>query len=278
MNNIIISAFADESSSTIEGQIDALKRNNLNGMEIRNIESKSVTELTISEAKEISDKLSDNGLKVLSIGSPIGKISINDEFEPHLDVFKHTLELAQTFNCKYIRLFSFFIPKDADHKPYLDEVLKRMNAFCEASKGTGITLCHENEKGIYGDTAAHCLELYKALPGIRAIFDPANFIQCGQNTLEAWDMLHTYIEYMHIKDALPDRRVVPCGEGEGHIPEIIPKYLAQGGQMFTIEPHLKTFAGLDKLENGEKSKVGSYTYNSSEEAFDSAVTFFRKYI
>ena len=35
--------------------------------------------------------------------------------------------------------------------------------------------CHENEKGIYGDTAERCLDVLEACEGkLRAVFDPAD--------------------------------------------------------------------------------------------------------
>ena len=105
-----------------------------------------------------------------------------------------------------------------------------------------------------------------------AVFDPANFVQCGQDTLQAWELLSPYVEYMHIKDALPGGKVVPPGQGAGNVPAIVAKYAAQGGQMLTLEPHLTAFVGLKSLENeGEESVVGHMKFDSSEAAFDYAV-------
>ncbi|HAA24848.1 MAG TPA: xylose isomerase, partial [Ruminiclostridium sp.] len=44
----------------------------------------------------------------------------------------------------------------------------------------GIILAHENEKGIYGDTPERCVDIIKSMncDYVRAVFDPANFIQC----------------------------------------------------------------------------------------------------
>lgn len=150
----------------------------------------------------------------------------------------------------------------------------------EMAKSCGVTLCHENEKGIYGDVPERCFEIHKALPEIKGVFDPANFIQCGVDTLKAWDILSPYIKYMHIKDALSDGRVVPAGCGVGSVEEIAKKFIAMGGSDFTIEPHLTVFKGLSGLEReGEKSKVGeAYTYPDSNSAFDAACSAFKKLI
>jgi len=268
----MLSAFADEAGQTLEAQIAAMKRNGVEGLEIRGVNGKNVTALTLNEAKEIKRQLNDNGLSVWSIGSPIGKIDIEDAFAPHMDLYKHTLELADVLEAKAFRLFSFFMPKDKDPELYQNEVIDRLSAFVEEAKGTGLMICHENEKGIYGDIASRCLTVYQKVEGLGAIFDPANFIQCKQDTMEAWKMLHGYVRYMHIKDCLSDGFVVPAGKGIGNLEKILPMYFAQGGKTLTLEPHLTVFDGLKGLEReGERSRVLGFSYPSSDTAFDAAV-------
>ena len=272
MADFIINAFADESSSELLGQIEAMKRNGLQGIEIRNVNGKSIHSHTLEDIKEFGKVIEDNGFNVWSIGSALGKIKITDDFAPHLDEFKRTIEMAHILKADYIRLFSFYMPKDEDPAPYRDEVFERMSKFLEASKGSGVTLCHENEKGIYGDIAPRCLEIHKALPELGCIFDPANYIQCEQDTLEAWDLLGDRVTYMHIKDALKDGRVVPAGKGDGNLPILLKKYIENGGKGVTVEPHLSVFDGLASLEReGEKTLIGEYQFPSKEAAFDAAV-------
>ena len=157
--------------------------------------------------------------------------------------------------------------------------MERLSRFYEASEGSNISLCHENEKGIYGDIAVRCLEIHKQLPQLYAVFDPANFIQCGQNTLEAWDLLSPYVKYMHIKDARSDGTVVPAGKGIGNIPGLLEKFKAQGGEVLTLEPHLRVFRGLNQLEQGnERSVMDESIYPSQRAAFDAAVSALKNII
>jgi sugar phosphate isomerase/epimerase len=271
------SAFADESSNSFSGQIDALKRNNLSYLEIRNLDGKNVTELTVCEARELARIMDDQGLRVWSIGSPIGKIGIDDDFAAHMDLYRHTLDLAGEFGAANIRLFSFFIPKEKQPENYRSLVLERMEQFALTAKEYHVTACHENEKGIYGDIAKRCLEIHEAVPDLKAVFDPANFVQCGQDTLEAWKMLHPYIHYMHIKDALPNGSVVPPGMGSGNVAELINNYKAQSGQILSLEPHLYDFVGLKNLEQeGEESIVGDMSFATAEDAFDYAANTLKK--
>ena len=274
-----LAAFADEADGSLIGQINAMQDNDIPLLEIRGVDGINVSDLSVAQAKEIRKKLEDAEKAVWSIGSPLGKIDITDEFAPHLDKFCHTLEIADILGAKHIRLFSFYHQNVPFSDTLKDTVLERLAQFLEKAKNSDILLCHENEKGIYGDTAERCAELHKALPALKAVFDPANFIQCGQEILSGWDLLEPYIEYLHIKDAMPDGCVVPAGCGIGYIPELLKRYEAIGGCTLTLEPHLTVFDGFSQLEQpGDTTKINNYRYSSGKEAFRAAVVALRNLI
>lgn len=277
MADIKIYAFADEASSIIDEQIAALKRNGLQGLEIRGVDGTNISDITIEKAKEVKAKLDAAGLVTWSIGSPVGKIKINEDFEPHIEKYKHTLEIANVLGAQNIRMFSFYM-KEVKPEDCKNEVMDRLGKFVEIAKGTGVNLCHENEKGIYGDIPERCLEIHKAFPELKGIFDPANYIQCGVDTLKGWELLKEYIYYMHIKDSKTDGFVVPAGMGDGNVPAIVKDFIARGGKNFTIEPHLTVFKGLEGLEQeGEETKM-EFKYPDSNSAFDAACDAFKKII
>ena len=98
-------------------------------------------------------------------------------------------------------MFSFYIPEGEKPESYREEVMNRWRQFMQAAQGPGITLLHENEKGIYGDTPLRCLDLVRELNSedMKLIFDPANFVQCDVETYpEAYELLKDHIAYMHI--------------------------------------------------------------------------------
>ncbi len=277
MDTIKIYAFADEASPNITEQTTALKRNHLDGIEMRNVDGVNVSDITIKKAKEVKHLLDENGLITWSVGSPIGKIDIEkDDFNAHIEKLKHTLEIGEILEAENLRMFSFYIPKDKKASDYKDEVIERLGIMYDTAKNYKVSLRHENEKGIYGDIPERCLDIHKALPGLKGIFDPANFVQCGADTLKAWDMLKDYIYYMHIKDAKADGKVVPAGYGNGNVKEIVTSFIAGGGNTFTIEPHLTVFDGFSHLERkGEKSEITEYGYPDSNTAFDAACNAFK---
>lgn len=276
MNNIKIFAFADEASSSIDGQINAMLRNNLHGLEIRGVDGDNVADITLKKAKEVKQKLDDNGLITWSIGSPIGKMDINGDFASHKEKLKHILEIANVLSCDNIRVFSFYIPENEDANLYRNKATEYLSELCEIAKPYGVSLCHENEKGIYGDLPDRCLELFDTIPHLKGIFDPANFVQCGADTLKAWTLLKKHIHYIHIKDSKTDGTIVPAGYGDGNIAAIAKDFISAGGNCFTMEPHLATFDGLAALEReNEKSIVSGLTFENNDVAFDTACTTFK---
>ena len=266
-----ICAFADEASNELSGQIETLNERGIRYIELRNLDGKNVAELTLDEAREIKKRFDESGISVWSIGSRLGKIGVFDDFSTHYDELLHTIDIAKTFGCDKIRMFSFYIPKDKSYSECKDEVMARLSRMVDAARGSGVTLCHENEKGIYGDNEERCLEIAKAFPEIKLVFDPANFVQCGVDTLKAWEMLSPYVEYLHIKDSLADGRIVPAGHGIGNVLNIVKSYMALGKEIMTLEPHLTLFEGLASLENRDiEKKDFPYEYPSAKAAFEAA--------
>lgn len=263
-----LAAFADEVDENLDIQISAMRENNIEYLEIRGVDGESVSDLSVKKAQEIRRRLDAAGLMVWSVGSPFGKIRIEDDFAPHLEQFKRQIETAHILGARRMRIFSFYVP-NKNVENYSGEVMARLEKFLEAAKGSEILLCHENEKDIYGDIAPRCAEIQRNFPAIKAVFDPANFIQCGQDTKAAWEMLAPYIEYMHIKDALADGSVVPAGKGIGNISFLLEHYT---GEVLTVEPHLSLFSGFEKLERDRENELPKYCYTSSREAFDAAVS------
>ncbi len=261
-------AFADEAGAALPSQIDALRRNGIDLLEIRGVGEKNIKDITSAEAKEIKKQLDANGISVWSIGSPIGKHSLGADLAPHIEDFGRVLENADILGAKHIRMFSFY-PAEGDSAETTEQkVFERLYKLCELTPKE-IILCHENEKGIFGETPDKCLKIHREFPSIRAVFDPANFVQCGVDTVEAWGELSRYVEYIHIKDASDAKTNVPAGEGLGRIPEMIKLYRDRGGDVMTLEPHLALFDGFAGLELEQEEK--KFMYSSQSEAFDAGV-------
>jgi 3-dehydroshikimate dehydratase len=236
--------FADEIAPELDEQIKCCKENGVTHFELRGVYEKNVLDFDKSVRIEIKSKLKSNGLAVVSIGSPIGKVKIDEPWEKHFERFKIAVESAEFFEAPLIRIFSYYPANEGDdiHK-HRDEVIRRMKAKADYVKTRNVTLVHENEKGIYGDKGKYCLDILKSVdsPKLQAAFDFGNFVQCGENPLDNWPMLKPYSIHIHIKDVLAkEDRAVPAGQGDGHLEEILVDLKNSGYSGFlSLEPHLK---------------------------------------
>lgn len=260
MEHIILSGFSDEIAPELDLQLAAIREWGLSHIELRAADGVNVSDFSTEKVKEVKNKLAGAGVSVSSIGSPIGKIGIEEDFAPHLEKLKRTLEIQKELGAPYLRMFSFYIPQGRAPEDFREEVLDRMGRMVEEAAAWDSVLLHENEKGIYGDNASRCKELLEAFygPHFKAVFDFANFVQVGQQTLPAYELLKPYVEYVHVKDAQwGTGAVVPAGQGDGHVKEILTDLIGGGWKGFlSLEPHLTDFAGLAALEQ-DPQKRGS---------------------
>lgn len=276
MAKIYLSAFTDEYNRDVDTQIKLCKEQGLAYFEPRFVGDKNIADLTAQEAKELKQKLGD--IKVSAIGSPLGKINLADDFEAHLEKSKRVFETANILDTENIRMFSFYLHAGKTREECREEVLDKLGRMLVEAKKAGVTLCHENEDAIYGESPEHCLDIMQAFNGeIKSVFDMGNFILGGYDPYNvAYPMLKDYIKYFHIKDALAAGAVVPPGLGEGKVKELLTDYKNDFGRDFivTLEPHLQTFDGLNALivPGTEKPFENPYKYETQEAAFLDALT------
>ncbi len=243
-----LSAFADEVTEDFRSQVEFLAKERVGYIEPRFVNRKNIMDLNRSELDEARRMIRDHGLKVSAIGSPIGKVKLDEPFEPHLDKFKHAVDLAQFFETPFIRMFSYYAPEGKNIDDYRDQVLERMAAKVQVVEGTDVTMVHENEAHIYGHTAENCADLVEAVGSdrLRLAYDPANFVwgeKITNNVEVCWPVMKPYVVHIHIKDwklGAPDVGSLP-GQGDGQIKELLAELAAMNYDgCMTMEPHLKT--------------------------------------
>jgi len=260
---IKLSAFADEISPDLDEQIRVCRENSVTHFELRGVNNINVLDFDKNLRKEVKAKLDDGGMGVIAIGSPIGKVKVSDSWEKHFDRFKTAVELAQFFNSPLIRIFSYYPPgeRGEDMSGHREEVMRRMRAKVEYIKNIPVTLVHENEQHIYGDNGERCLDLMKTIesPKLRFAFDFANFVQSGAEPLKNWPMLKPYTIHIHIKDAKKGiGKVMPAGQGDGHLAEILVDAIKSGYRgFFSLEPHLAKHEQLGGFSGPELFKVAA---------------------
>lgn len=263
MEKVIISGFADEISPDFDKQLDVVRELGMNHISLRSADGKGIAEYTADEfAADLLPRLEKAQVKISSMGSPIGKIPVDSEedFEKQKAQLEEICKMCGMSGCRYIRMFSFYIPKDKNADDYKDTVIAKMKEFVAIAEKYGVILLHENEKDIYGDIARRCKVIFDEIrsPYLKAAFDFANFVQCKEDTKECWEMLKEHVVYIHIKDAVySDNENVLCGTGDGKIEELLKQAICSEGYegFLTLEPHLVLFDSLASLETEEAEKI-----------------------
>lgn len=263
MENIYISGFADEISVDFDEQLATVKKLGMSYISLRSADKKGIADYTPDEVKQkLLPRLEAAGIGVSSLGSPIGKVGIKDEegFQKQLRQLENLCWTAKLLNCRYIRMFSFYMPEGKDPADYRGAVIEKLRQFSAIAEKHGVILIHENEKDIYGDTGARCKDILDNVGSdhFKAAFDFANFVQCGEDPAACWELLKEHVVYIHIKDAVStDKENVLCGTGEGKIAQILKQAIREEGYtgFLTLEPHLVLFDALQSLETAAATDI-----------------------
>ena len=220
------------------------------------------------------------GLSVSSIGSPIGKIKLLDvddgttnryvPFEDYLqkDV-RRACDLANKFECKLIRGFSFYHPKGTDPNAHLTQAIDQIGAIARLCDSYGLTFGLEVEANLIGQTGVLLSKIYEAVshPSLVLVFDGANLVCQGMSTDQVYQeylAMKKGLGWIHVKDyKRPStssmhvdedslKAFVPADVGDsGHeaifrdvlasYPEILERLWKRGipGLFIDLEPHLK---------------------------------------
>ncbi len=241
-----ISAFADEISPDPQQQVDMLRRCGIRHLELRSINKTNVLDLSDLQVQELKSLLDQSGITLSAIGSPIGKVKIDEPFAPLLKRFQRAIELAKVFATRNIRVFSYYLPEGGNWNDWRREVLDRMTEKAKLARQSEVRLVHENEHRIYGDSPARVKDLMESVlkqvagDHFGSVYDPANYVFCGYDPWQGWESTKQWTVHFHIKDWVAGAtHGCLAGEGHGRIPDVIADAVARNYDGFaTLEPHL----------------------------------------
>ncbi|HEY1068833.1 MAG TPA: TIM barrel protein, partial [Pirellulales bacterium] len=288
-SSVLLSGFSDEASvnKTAVQQFAAFAALGLHYFSLRFIDVgqgvKNVMKLSDEEIALVKAQAADNGLKVATLGSPLGKVKLIDQadgtsnryvpFDFYLaDEVQRACDLANTFDTKLIRGFSFYHPKGDDPNKYVTQAVDYLGRMADLCHRNGVVYGVEIEANLIGQTGQICAEIHRqvASPALVTIFDGANILCQGYSEAETYEQylaMKPGLGWVHIKDYAPPSRTethkghvdeealkhfVPVEEGgSGHrailvdlktiLPELNAKMKALGapGVFLDLEPHLK---------------------------------------
>lgn len=236
-----ISAFADEISPDPQEQVEVLHRCGVRHIELRSILKTNVLDLTDLQVQDFKALLDQNGMSLSAIGSPIGKVRIDQPFEPHRKRFERALELCKVFETRNVRIFSYYKPEGDSWDRWRGEVMTRMAEKARLAENAGVRLVHENEHAIYGDDPARVVDLLTTIdsPALGAVYDAANYVFCGYDPWDGWQRTKSRTVHFHIKDWIAgEKHGCLAGAGQGRLPEVIADAALWYDGFATLEPHL----------------------------------------
>ena len=280
MAEFVFSAFSDEIDSNFDKQIEAVKALGIGMIELRGVDGKSFIELTDDEAYAVKAKLDANGITLSALGTPIGKMNVDGDFEAHLKLLDRIMDIGDILGCKVLRMFSFYPADGMSDNEFKSVAFEFVGILLDKADERGFILCHENEKDIFGCSPERELELMEHFGGrLKAVLDPGNFAFCFEDASKGYPLLKDYIHYFHIKDADESGAIVPPGKGVACLYETLKAINEdrKGKVILTMEPHLMNFTGLSSL-----SKLDDihhvYSFETPFEAFKVATEAVREMV
>ncbi|MDR0870014.1 MAG: sugar phosphate isomerase/epimerase [Planctomycetaceae bacterium] len=218
---IFLSGFADESTAnkTIVEQFAVYAALGLQYYSIRFVNLgdgiKNVMKLTKTDIQRVRQFQDEYGLNVSSLGSPIGKVKLEDiddgtnnvyaPFEKYLDEVRLACDLAHALETKLIRGFSFYPPKGSDPKKHLSKAVDQLGKIAEICHRSDLTFGLEVEANLVGHEGHILAEIYRQVnhPAMLLIFDGANIAMQGYSTQDIYEQYETMkpgLGWLHIKD------------------------------------------------------------------------------
>lgn len=219
---ILLSGFADEAANEklAVQQYSAFAAVGLRYYSIRFIDAgdgiKNVMGLNDGEIQHLVKMQADYGLKVSSIGSPIGKVKLLDvddgtsnKFIPFDQYLKEDVvtacDRAEAFGSKLLRGFSFYHPKGTKPEEHVDQVVDQLGQIAEVCDGRGLTFGLEIEANLVGQTGELLKEVAEKVnhPAMLTIFDGANIVCQGFTSDETFGQylaMKPSLGWLHIKD------------------------------------------------------------------------------
>lgn len=239
----MLSGFGDEISADLGEQLGVLQRAGIDLLDLRGAWDKNVLAFSDAEVATVRATLAERGMRVSCVATPVGKAPIDGDFAQQQAALARGIEIARALDTVNLRVFSYYIPDGDEPEQHRDEVLRRLAALVEQASAAGMTLLHENEHGIYGESPVRCHDLHATIDSdhFRALWDPGNFASCGYRPYhESWNLLHPYTGYVHVKDYdRQAKRVVVAGAGDAEWPECIRALRdASYDGVVALEPHL----------------------------------------
>jgi sugar phosphate isomerase/epimerase len=246
---------ADEAGESLDLQIKAHRELGWNGIELRNIDSQCVTDLSDEDFEESLQKLADAGIQVVGFASQIANWArpIDGDFEVDRAELERAIPRMQRCGAQFIRVMSYPNAKDnpLSEEDWRDEVVRRFQTLAAIAADGGVTLVHENCHGWGSQSPQHAVEFLDRVdsPALKIVFDTGN--EHHHDTVQYFRTVRDRIAHMHIKSWKfgDDGKPHSCfpDEADSGTSEILTQLLNEDYDgWYSIEPHMVAVIHLGK--------------------------------
>lgn len=218
-----IASITDEFSPNLEQALEPMAEIGMTGAELRVLWGKNIMDLTQDELKRAKQLISDKGMEVIGIASPILKCvlpnapEVDSRFQHDVFASKHSFEdqprladhafdIADLMGCQIVRVFSYWRTVNPD--ACFNAVVEAMHWLAEAAAKRGKIIGLENEHACNISTAADAAKVLNALkhPNLQLVWDPANALCSGEDPFPGGYSLlpKDRIAHVHTKDCHMD--------------------------------------------------------------------------
>ena len=214
-----IAAITDESSPDISTAVQSMREVGMTAAELRMVFGKNILDLSDQELGRAKSILADEGLKVISIASPLLKCVLPDapeidaRFQQDIFASTHTFEdqprltecafaIAKRMGARIVRVFSYW--RTVKPEACFNRVVIALRSLAEKAAEHDLIIGLENEQACNIATGAETARVLAAIdhPNLRVVWDPCNALVSGENPFpEGYRRLPIHrIVHVHAKD------------------------------------------------------------------------------
>ena len=222
MQHFPIAAITDEfSTDDLDAALRAMRGVGMTGAELRVLFGRNVIDLTDHELARVRTAVEEQGMRVLSIASPLLKCVLPDAppidarfqqdvfgsaytFEDQPRLTRRAFEVAEKTGARIIRVFSYW--RTVEPELVFERVASALRDLADQAQTRGVVIGLENEHACNVGTGAQASRMLAAVdhPALGVIWDPANASILGETpypdgyaTLPPERIIH-----MHAKDCV----------------------------------------------------------------------------
>jgi sugar phosphate isomerase/epimerase len=225
-----IAAITDEFSPDLATAAQSMHEVGMTAAELRMVFGKNIIDLTDEELDRAQHIVAGQGLKIISIASPLLKCvlpnapAIDSRFQQDIFASKHTFEdqprlterafeIARRTGAHTVRVFSYW--RTVEPEKCFDRIVTALGSLAEKAAKHDLIVGLENEHACNIATGAETARVLNAIshPNLKVVWDPCNALVSGENPFpEGYRRIGAgRIVHVHAKDCFVNNHTPTFG-------------------------------------------------------------------